>query len=315
MDNGKNKPGVIWSATPTPFLEDGSLDRRGIDLLVEQHVRLGVSGLFVGGTCGEGGFMPDEQRTELVRLLKRAVAGGLHIAAHVSDTSAARVRENIGRMTDAGADSVVIAPPFLVADFCNRRFLRRYFLEPMDSATVPVGIYIRPPVGSMELDMELWDEVTAHPRVEFVKDSSASPEYVRHFVEVKKRRPELTLLTGFEFDVVSAIAAGYDGCLMGTGILNSKLIGKALEALAAGDSTGAQAWQDRSNEFLYDLFRRDTSGWMAGLKYALRKLGVFSTEFSHMAFSITDEDRRRIDAALAREREFIQGHNTNSLDA
>ena len=307
MNNDTNSPRVIWSATPTPFLDDGSLDEPGIDRLVEQHLKLGVSGLFVGGTCGEGGFMLDRQRTELVRLLKRAVDDALHIAAHVSDTSAARVTENIGRMADAGADSVVIAPPFLVADFCNRDFLLRYFLEPMESAAVPVGIYIRPPLGKMELAPALWDEIIAHPRVKFVKDSSASPDFVRHFVEVRKQRPELTLLTGFEFDVVSAVAAGYDGCLIGTGILNARLIRRALDALAAGNPTAARAWQDRSNEFLHDLFRPDTTGWMAGLKYALRKLGIFSSEFCHLAFPITDEDRRRIDAALERENEFIQG--------
>ena len=208
-------------------------------------------------------------------------------------------------MTDAGADSVVIAPPFLVADFCNRDFLRRYFLDPMESAAVPVGIYIRPALGKMELDLALWDEVAAHPRVQFVKDSSGSADYVQHFVGVKARRQELTLLTGYEFNVVSAVASGYDGCLMGTGILNARLIGRALDALAAGDSAGAEEWQRRSNEFLFDLFRRDVSGWMAGLKYALAKLNIFSSEFSHLTFPITDEDRRRIDAALEREREFI----------
>jgi len=305
MDEHKDTRKIIWSATPTPFRDDGSLDERGIGRLVEQHLKLGVSGLFVGGTCGEGAFMPDRQRTQLVRQLRRAAGDSLHLAAHVSDTSAARVAENMRSMTDAGADSVVIAAPFLVADFCNRDFLRRYFLDPMESAAVPVGIYIRPALGKMELDLALWDEVAAHPRVQFVKDSSGSKEYVRHFVGVKTRRPELTLLTGYEFDVVSAVASGYDGCLVGTGILNARLIGRALDAPAAGDPAGAQAWQRRSNDFLYDLFRRDVSGWMAGLKYALCKREIFSSEFSHLTFPITDEDRRRIDAALEREREFI----------
>lgn len=296
---------LIWSATPTPFLDDGSLDEPGIKNLVAQHTKLGVSGLFVGGTCGEGGFMPNSQRAAMVRQVKLAAGDSLHIAAHVSDTSAARVRENIQQMADAGADSVVIAPPFLVADFCNRNFLRRYFLEPIDSAPLPVGIYVRTPLSKMELDLPLWDEVTAHPKVKFVKDSSGSADYRHHFVEVKRRRPELTLLTGAEFDVVPAVAEGYDGCLMGTGILNSRLIGKALDSLAAGDMAGAQAWQTRSNELLFDLFRRDIGSWMAGLKYALRKLGLFASEFSHLIFPLNDDDRRRIDAALLREKDYV----------
>ena len=249
--------------------------------------------------------MPDQQRTESVRLIKRAAGDSLHVAAHVTETSAARVTDNIGRMTDVGADSVVIAPPFLVADFCNGDFLRRYFLEPLNASKIPVGIYVRMPLSKMALDLDLWDEVIQHPHVKFVKDSSGSVDYRHHFVGVKARRPDLTFLTGAEFDVVPAAAEGYDGCLMGTGILNAKLIGKALDALAAGDEAGAQAWQNRSNELLFDLFRRDISIWMGGLKYALCKLGIFTTEFSHLMYSLTDDDRRRIDAALEREKEFV----------
>ena len=304
-DGDKNRKKLVWSATPTPLRDDGSLDCGGIERLVEHHIRLGVSGLFVGGTCGEGGFMPDRQRTELVRLVKQAAGDTLHIAAHVSETSAARVTENIKSMTDAGADSVVIAPPYLVADFCNRNFLRRYFLEPIEASRIPVGIYVRLPISKMELDLPLWGEVIAHPRVKFVKDSSGSADYRRHFLEVKTRRPELTVLTGFEFDVVSWVAEGYDGGLVGTGILNAGLIGKALDCLAAGDPAGAKTWQDRSNELLYDLFRRDLSSWLTGLKYAVHKVGLFASEFSHLTFPLNDEDRRRIDAALERERDFI----------
>jgi 4-hydroxy-tetrahydrodipicolinate synthase len=296
---------LIWSATPTPFRQDGSLDEAGIARLVAHHCRLGVSGLFVGGTCGEGGFMRDRQRTDVVRLMKEAAGASLHIAAHVSETSAARVIDNIRRATDAGADSVVIAPPYMVADFCNRDFLRRYFLEPLGASELPVGIYVRLPLSKMQLDLDLWDEVIGHPRVRFVKDSSGSVDYRRHFLTIKAKRPELTFLTGAEFDVVAAVAEGYDGCLMGTGILNAKLIGRALEVLACGDQTEAQVWQERSNQFLFDLFRRDIGAWMAGLKYALHKLGLFESEFSHLMFPFDDEDRRRIDAALEREKEYL----------
>ena len=57
---------IIWSATPTPFLSDGSLDERGIGNLVEQHLRLKIDGLFAAGTTGEGPYMPDSQRADLL---------------------------------------------------------------------------------------------------------------------------------------------------------------------------------------------------------------------------------------------------------
>jgi len=51
--------------------------------------------------------------------------------------------------------------------------------------------------------------------------------------------------------------------------------------------------------------RPDISCWMAGLKYALHRLGIFSCEFSHLAYPLNDDDRRRIDAVLEREREYL----------
>ena len=112
---------LVWSATPTPFLADGSLDDSGLERVVEQHRRVGVRGLFLGGTCGEGPFMPNDQRAELVRKIRRMGGRELHLAVQVSDTSAVRVRENMARAIDAGADSVVIAAPWL-RPFVNRQF-------------------------------------------------------------------------------------------------------------------------------------------------------------------------------------------------
>ena len=249
--------------------------------------------------------MPNGQRAELVRSVKRLAGPRMHIAAQVSDTSAARVRENILCMQDAGADSVVIAPPWITR-FCTIDFARRYFLQSIEAATVPVGIYVlRQPDGSAP-DLAMWKELAGHPRVRFVKDSSASSDYMHSFGEVKRKRPDLLVETGYEFDVLTAIDAGYDGALLGTGILIGGMIRHALDALATGDHAAANAWQERSNEFLWDLFSRDTSTWLSGLKYALVRLGIFRTEFMHMSYPLTIADRARIDAAIEREREFIE---------
>jgi len=300
----KAGPETIWSASPTPFLADGSLDVVSLGRVVEQHLRLGVTGLFLAGTCGEGPLMTNGQRVELVCHAKRLAGPRLHIAAQVSDTSAARVCDNISRVQDAGADSVVVAPPW-IPGFCKRDFVRRYFLEAIASAQVPVGIYILKTPADSGLDLKMWAEIVTHPKVRFVKDSSASEEYVSLLAELKKKRPETLLLTGYEFDVLTAAAAGYDGALLGSGILIAGMIRRALHALAAGDRATAEAWQRRSNEFLWDLFGKDLNVWLGGLKYALVRLGIFQTAFLHLSYPLSPADRLRIDAALEREQELV----------
>ncbi|NLL84051.1 MAG: dihydrodipicolinate synthase family protein [Lentisphaerae bacterium] len=295
---------VIWSATPTPFLDSGALDLASLERVVEHHVKMGVSGLFLGGTCGEGPFMPDSQRLELVRETKRLAAGRLQLALQVSDTSAARVVENIHAAEGAGADYVVVAPPW-ISRFCNSNFARRYFSEAIEAARLPVGLYVLAQPPETGIDMSLWCEFAAHPKVKILKDSSCNDEYAAAFVELRQKRDDLLLLTGFEFDVVKTLNMGYDGGLLGTAIIISGLMHKLLEALESGDTATAVQWQERANGLMYDIFGRDIGLWMGGLKHALRLMGLFSTEFMHLGYKLTDAERSRIAAALEREAEFL----------
>jgi len=81
-------------------------------------------------------------------------------------------------------------------------------------------------------------------------DSSGSASLREGFSAVRKRRDDLLLLTGNEFDVLGCVETGFDGGLLGTGILDARMIRNALEALQAGDRETATAWQERSNAFL-----------------------------------------------------------------
>ena len=296
---------VIWSATPTPFLANGDLDSASVEKLVEHHVALGVAGLFLAGSCGEGPFMPNGQRSELVRLVRRLAGARLQVAVQVSDTSAARVVENIRQAEDAGADAVVVAPPWM-SRFCNRDFARRYFGEAIEASSVPVGLYVLGQPPETGIDLALWCEFAVHPKVRLLKDSSNTEANERAFAAIRRQRTDLLLLTGYEFDVVRSIDAGYDGGLLGTGILVAGFIRRALDALAAGDRAGAEAWQERANAFMYDLFGKDIGLWLGGLKYALVRQGLFATEWMHLGYSLSEADRARIDAALAREAEFLR---------
>ena len=247
--------------------------------------------------------MPSRQLAELAHATKKAAGDALHISVQVSDTSAARVRVNMERMVDTGADSLVLAPPWIGA-FANKGFSRRYFLESLNDAPLPMGLYFT--LQSAEnLDLALLEELMAHPKVHFIKDSTSSPDVQELALRVKSSHPRIRVLTGYEFDVLSPIQAGYDGCLLGTGILNAKMLRSATECLLAGDIAQAKTWQDRSNAFLHDLFRSDLSLWLGGLKYALKCLGLFSSDTMHLSFPITRSDQDRIQAALEREQEFI----------
>jgi len=301
---GNRSPPLIWSATPTPFLDDGSLDERSIERMVDQHRAHGISGIFLAGSCGEGRFMAPAQVAELIRTVRRLCGDSMCLTVQAADRAVSRVRDNARRFHEAGADAVLMALPGH-AGWDGPEAVRRYFLEALDGISIPAGLYLLPCAEIPGIDDGGWDELAAHPQVTIIKDSTRSDRAMRRFGAVRRTREDLKLLSGDEFDVVKFFDHGYDGALLGTGILIGGMIRRVLDAHACGDDRTARAWQARSNALLSDLFREDLSQWPSGLKYILVRMGVFSSEFSHMRRPMTDDDRRRIDAAFSREREVI----------
>lgn len=301
----------VWSATPTPFLADAALDEAGIARVVEQHLALGVEGLFAAGTCGEGAFMTLEQRVRLATLLKRHAGNKLHVAVQVTDTSSTRVRENMRALADAGTDSVVIAPP-LLARFCNDSFARRYFFESIEAAPLPVGLYALRPPAAPPISLAVWREAALHPKVSYIKDSTSFEDFRRLFLQVRAERGGLTLLTGNEFCFLSSLAAGYDGVLAGTGILIAGVVRRALEAFGRGERLEAERLEQRAGEIMWGIFGDDRARWLGGLKYALVRLGVFSTEFLHLCYPLTAQDRTAIDRVLKKYAGDFRPRSTGS---
>lgn len=54
-------PGGVWSAAPTPFTSKMDIDLVSIKRMIKHHIRLGVNGLFLAGTNGEGQLMTNRQ--------------------------------------------------------------------------------------------------------------------------------------------------------------------------------------------------------------------------------------------------------------
>ncbi len=295
----------IWSATPTPLLEDDSLDLDSIPRLVEHHLRLGVRGLFLGGTCGEGAWLRRQDLRRFVRETARASAGRLLLAVQITDNSAGRMLDNAFEAAEDGADLAVIAPPYFLLHATDTT-VRDLYLQAVRGCPLPVGIYDRGKAGSVAVSAAVLEDIYAEPAVVLVKDSSCDPSRRDLALRARAARPALRLLTGNEFDLVSYRRAGYDGALLGGGIFNGFLAGQILAACDRGRVDEAEALQTRMNELMWDVYGgRDIACWLTGLKELLVRLDIFSSNRNLLRYPLTAECSQAIDRACERERAIL----------
>src|SRR5580698_6353865 len=99
----------VWSATPSPLTKSLSIDVNSAKRMVEHHFQMGVRGLFLIGTCGEGPWMPDREKSVLLQTVAKQTKGRMVIAAQVTDNSVDRILDNIHAVQRDGADIAIIA--------------------------------------------------------------------------------------------------------------------------------------------------------------------------------------------------------------
>ncbi|HEX7632613.1 MAG TPA: dihydrodipicolinate synthase family protein, partial [Lacunisphaera sp.] len=165
----------LWSAVPTPLNDDLTVDVPSVERMVRDAIAGGMQGLFLAGTCGEGPWLPDLERTRLVKAAVKAGAGKLKIAAQVSDNSVPRILDNVARMADAGADYAIIAAPATMLNVTPER-VAAHFIEAANASRLPVGIYDLGRHRPVVIPENRLKEIYLLPNVRLVKDSSGSPD-------------------------------------------------------------------------------------------------------------------------------------------
>ncbi len=288
----------LWSATPTPFHEDLSPDVDAVVRLVERHIHLGVDGLFLGGSCGEGPWMPMEDLERITRIAKEAAGERIRIAVQATDNSARRVLGHIERFAQAGAEYAVMASPYFLMNAGPDKLLRLY-LEIIRQSPLPIGFYDRGQHSPHSLPADLLPEILAEPNLKLIKDSSGDADRRKVFLEAGRWRADLKLFTGNEFHCIGPLQAGYRGLLLGGGIFNARLAKALCAAVEKGETAEAERIQERMNALMYRVYGGEKIAcWLAGLKYLLVELGTFSGPAHYLGYPLTSECKAAIDEIL-----------------
>lgn len=299
----------LWSATPTPFLEDGQIDADSVQRLIDHQVANGCDGVFLGGTCGEGPWMTDAQLQDLVTLALESNDDRIGLSVQATDNSSARVLHRIDRLAAQGVKLAVLAQPSLfsnnVANSTPKRILRYYF-DIFDRSPLDIGFYDRGSRPEFPFPAELLAEIYAHPRVTMIKDSSQNTERMGYATRAKLARPELKILSGDEFACMDYLRGGYDGFMLGGAILNAPYVRKLMAAYDDGQEDEAVRIDSRAQKMLSDVYGGPTAPcWLAGLKYCLQGMGIFSTRINYLDFPFTDDCRAAVDRVLQTEKEYL----------
>src|SRR6266700_4525518 len=126
----------------TPLRGRDELDVPGLEKLIENILAGGVNGLFILGTTGEGPSLSYRLRRELVERVCRQVKQRVPVLVGITDTAFVESINVARASADAGADAVVVAPPYYLPE--AQPELREYLEHLVAELPLPLFLYNMP---------------------------------------------------------------------------------------------------------------------------------------------------------------------------
>ena len=286
------------SATITPLLDNGALDKEGLKKIFERNIRHGLDGIFILGSMGEWGSFSDSFKEELVAESAALTSGKLDLLVGINATSLPLSLENMKRCSQFKFDSYVYMLPG--APFALDPV--KTVLTVLDKADRDVYFYYCPPNNNKIFTLDDFAKIMAHPRLKGIKNSSSNMWLRRELLLLKRDKGFKTLLLeGQEWAVDEALIAGMDGMVCGMGALCSKVMVNIARAVDREEYKEAVRLQNLFIEIFHGIYGIDLANVWNGQKYALVKLGLCETPYTiaQEMSSLTPEAMARVEKCLA----------------
>ncbi len=167
----------IFPPLTTPFVND-KISPEKFKENIQKYNSLDMAGYVILGTSGECALLSVEESEKLVRAGKEAASKGKKIIVGTGLESTKMTLEFTNRMADLDIDAAMIRTPSYFKSRMNREALKKHFLTLADQSKVPVLIYNNPRVLGVSVDSELLIELSKHPNIAGIKDSSGDLSFL-----------------------------------------------------------------------------------------------------------------------------------------
>ena len=263
----------IFPPMVTPLCDRDTLDVAGLERLVEHILAGGVQGLFILGTTGEAPSLSYRLRRELIERVCRQVRDRVPVLVGITDTAFVESLNLARQAADAGAQALVLAPPYYFPS--GQPELFAYVQHLTDQLPLPLFLYNMPAMTKVVFEPQTIRRLLDNRRICGVKDSSGDLAYFDQLLALARERPDWTVLIGPEHLLADAVRRGGHGGVNGGANLHPRLFVELYEAARGRDTARVAELQDQVLRLgrIYQVGRH-ASAIIKGLKCALSLLGL-----------------------------------------
>ncbi len=282
----------------TPLLDNDTLDKDGLERLIEHTLAGGVHGIFILGTTGEAPSLSFSLREEMIKQTSKILKGRLLLLVGISDTSLSDSVRLSYSAAEYGAEAVVSAPPYYYAT--AQPELIDFYEALIPKIALPIYLYNMPTHTKVSFAPSTVYRLSENEKVLGFKDSSANGTYLQSIIHIMREKKDFSIFVGPEEMTAEAVLLGASGGVNGGANMFPKLYVDLYNAAIARDIEKVRELQSKVMQISATIYSQGKYGssFLKGVKCALSILGICSDTLALPFVKFDAEDRVKIAEAI-----------------
>jgi 4-hydroxy-2-oxoglutarate aldolase len=284
----------IFAPLAAPFAADGSLSLPHLRQNIERYNRTRLAGYVLNGSTGESVLLRPEEIYRIWETAREVAAPEKSLVAGTGAESTVETIEYTNRAASLGYGVALVRTPSFYKPAMNEDALAEHYLRVADAARIPILIYSVPIFTHVQIEAPLIARVAAHPNIIGMKDSSGDVEGVRKIIAAAPKR--FLTLVGSASTLYESLELGAVGAILALACAFPDLCAEIYDSSHAGDRARAHSL---AQKLIAPAKLLGPQYGIAGLKYALDRLGYHGGPARLPLLPVNEAARREIDSMLS----------------
>ena len=258
-------------AIVTPMFEDGSVDWKGLEKLVEWHIAQGTNSIVAVGTTGEASTLSLAEHTQVIKEIVRVANKRIPIIAGTGANSTHEAIELTRKAKELGADAALLVTPYYNKP--TQEGLYQHYKAIAEAVDLPQILYNVPGRTGVDMLNETVIRLADIPQIVGIKDATGDVPRGQALIE-GLRGKEMTVYSGDDATAYQLIALGALGNISVTANVAPKEMSQICAAAISGDAERAETLNNEIANLHNILFCESNP---IPVKWALHEMGLIGT--------------------------------------
>ncbi|EZQ11994.1 MULTISPECIES: 4-hydroxy-tetrahydrodipicolinate synthase [unclassified Acinetobacter] len=258
-------------AIVTPMFEDGTVDWKGLEKLVEWHIEQGTNSIVAVGTTGEASTLSMAEHTQVIKEIIRVANKRIPIIAGTGANSTHEAIELTKEAKELGADAALLVTPYYNKP--TQEGLYQHYKAIAEAVDLPQILYNVPGRTGVDMSNETVVRLADIPQIVGIKDATGDVPRGAELLKALEGK-DMVVYSGDDATAYQLIEHGAKGNISVTANVAPKQMSQVCAAGLVGDVAQAKAINDQVANLHEILFCESNP---IPVKWALHEMGLIGT--------------------------------------